>query len=159
LIFQIELSDWRLAHKLLELGVLENCLAIGKKKVPRIYASGVRYRPPYTDESGCQRLQSAEETFHKKAGTCPDLAMWRAAELRMLGDPAIGVLPCKMQGGKCVAHTPVKRPNDGLLVKGCPSVKVYRRPEFPGIYHCQVRLPNGDAEDQSRFLGMGNTRE
>ncbi len=158
--FQVELTDWRLVHRLLDLLVLENCEAIRARKLPRLYASGVRYRKPFTDANGTQRLQSAVETFARKEGTCPDLATWRAAELRVLGDPAIGVRPCRFApNGRCVSHPPVARPNDRVIVRGCPSIKMYRRPEFPGLFHCETRLPNGDAEDQSRFLGMGNARE
>lgn len=157
--FSLSVSDWTLAREILGILVLENCGLVRKKAVPPLYSSGVVYRRPKMEVDGSQRFLTCAETFAAKEGSCPELAAWRAAELRVWGDPRIGVSPCKVGPKGCIAHPPVRRPNDGRIVSGCPSIKVYRRPEFPGIYHCEVRLPNGDAEDQSRFLGMGNTRE
>ncbi len=132
----------------------ENVALIRRAQVPRIYESGVRYCSPATDESGQQHFLNALETHRQGVGTCPDLSLWRAAELRVLGDPSIGVFPCLVRGGRCVRHGPLVLEH-GQQIPGCPNVKLYWREERPGIFHCEVRLPDGDAEDPSRFLGMG----
>lgn len=50
--------------------------------LPRLYASGVRYR---AEPFGQERWQLPAETFWRKHGDCEDLAAWRAAELVVSG--------------------------------------------------------------------------
>lgn len=52
------------------------------RPLPALYASGVRY----ARESGREQWQTAEETYQLKRGDCEDLAAWRAAELRIMGE-------------------------------------------------------------------------
>lgn len=157
-IFPDRMTAARIARGVLSTVILQNAGLIKARRVPRLYESGVTYERPSL-ENGSQRCRNAAEVMARGSAACHDLSAWRAAELRVLGDPRIGVRPCVYRGGRCVSHPPVRRPHDGLLLQGCPSIKIYWRPHLEGIYHCEVRLPNGNAEDPSRFLGMGKARE
>jgi hypothetical protein len=145
------------ARGFLERVIADNVKLVRSHKVPRLYASGVRYCRPEREADGQQRLYNASQVIARGCGTCSDLAAWRAAELRVLGDARIGVTPCRpAKSGGC-EHGFLQL--YGRTLSACPNIKLYFRPHLQGIYHCEVRLPNGDAEDPSRFLGMGRSRE
>lgn len=102
-------------------------------RVPRLYASGVRYaREPEmiaarslprvrTPWGRAERFDDARVVLSRGVGDCDDLAAWRAGELLAAGIPARALLVSAGEG-----------------------------------YHCIVRTPWGD-EDPSRVLGMGST--
>lgn len=52
---------------------------------PPLYESGIRYR---REVAGQERWQSAVELLARLSGDCEDVAAYRVAELRMLGEPA-----------------------------------------------------------------------
>ena len=142
------------ARACLEAAVLQNMMGFRARKLPRLYESGVRYRRPEADAYGAQRILTAKQCLDERAGTCSDLCAWRAAELRVLGDARLGVEACKW-GPDLRCHHGVARSESGQLIPLCPGIKLYWRRGDARIFHCEVRLPNGSAEDPSRFLGMG----
>lgn len=148
------LEHARAARASLEALVDDNARVIRAKKVPPLYSSGVRYRKP-VEKNGRQPILGALETFKSGRGSCPELSAWRAAELRVFGDARIGVEPCRKnpKSGGC-HHGYIRIAASGEVVCACPNVKLYWRPECRGVIHCEVRLPDGNAEDPSRFLGM-----
>lgn len=111
--------------------VLQNCLLIRAGLVPRIYESGIEFRPePW--QGKFEEFADCLTVCRRGWGDCDDLVAWRVAELRVLGDPKLGLSPCKA------------------------TIKVYWREWFEGRgFHAEVRLPDGSVEDPSRFLGMG----
>jgi hypothetical protein len=134
--------------------ILQNCYLVRDGLVPRLYESGIRYVLPRLNAQGEQEYLSALETLKRGAGSCPETSTWRAAELRVLGDARIGVLPCRFSGDRCVSHRPLNVL--GHTVSGCPNIKIYWRPDF-SIYHCETRSDSARGmvlEDTSRFLGM-----
>jgi hypothetical protein len=144
----------RKAKAALERLIVHNANLIRARRVPPLYTSGVRYRKPYTAEHGGQEILDCVETLREGEGTCGDLSAWRAAELRVFGDARIGVSPCqRAKSGGC-AHGFIRIAASGETICACPNVKIYWRPECRGVLHAEVRLPNGNAEDPSRFLGM-----
>jgi hypothetical protein len=145
------------ARAALEACTLQNMQLFRRRKVPRLYEARVKYVPPEGDEEGVQRILSALEALRRGSGTCVDLCCWRAAELRVLGDARLGIQACKWdQNLRC--HHGLFRNEAGKILPACPGVKIYwRSPDSP-VLHCEVRLPNGSAEDPSRFLGMVGSR-
>jgi len=77
------------------------------RPLPPIYAAGVRYMRHDPNE----RWQTPIETLRRGGGDCEDLAMWRAAELRLAGEPARVVW---RRTGPRVLHAVVQRA-DGRL--------------------------------------------
>lgn len=76
-------------------------------RLPPIYASGVRYSSRDQNE----RWQLPSETMARGRGDCEDLATWRAAELRRVGEPARVVV---RRTGPRVLHAVVQR-GDGRI--------------------------------------------
>jgi hypothetical protein len=72
------------------------------RPLPPIYASGVRYMRADPHE----RWQTPMETLRRGGGDCEDLAMWRAAELRVNGERARVVW---RRTGPRVLHAVVQR--------------------------------------------------
>jgi hypothetical protein len=58
--------------------------SVGGGGFPALYDSGVVYRR----ERGTERWQPATDLLRNMRGDCEDLAAYRAAELRMEGEPA-----------------------------------------------------------------------
>jgi hypothetical protein len=77
------------------------------RPLPPIYASGVRYDRRDPNE----RWQLPTETMARRRGDCEDLACWRAAELRLKGEPARVVV---RRTGPRVLHAVVQR-GDGSV--------------------------------------------
>jgi type II secretory pathway pseudopilin PulG len=77
------------------------------RRLPPIYAAGVRYirRDPG------ERWQTPTETKRRGGGDCEDLATWRAAELRLHGEPARVIVYRSAPG---VLHAVVRR-GDGRI--------------------------------------------
>jgi transglutaminase-like putative cysteine protease len=71
-------------------------------RLPPIYASGVKYSARDPQE----RWQLPSETMARGRGDCEDLATWRAAELRLRGEPARVVV---RRTGPRVLHAVVMR--------------------------------------------------
>ena len=59
--------------------------SVGGGGFPPLYKSGLVYRP---EEVGHEEWQNAVELLRSGEGDCEDLAAYRAAELRMQGEPA-----------------------------------------------------------------------
>jgi hypothetical protein len=77
------------------------------RPLPPLYTAGVRYSRVDPNE----RWQLPSETFARRRGDCEDLAAWRAAELRLRGEPAtVGV----RRTGPRVLHAVVVRA-DGTI--------------------------------------------
>lgn len=91
--------------------------------VPPLYESGVRYmrEPPNTTEE----FATVPVILARGWGDCDDLAPWRVAELRQLGEKA----EVRLQWKKSRRH-------GGRM------------------YHVVVRRQNGEIEDPSALLGM-----
>lgn len=66
--------------------VCANCALMEKSPLPPLYSTRVRYQPepPRTQE----QWQTAPQVLQSGYGDCEDLASYRAAELRMRGEPA-----------------------------------------------------------------------
>lgn len=90
--------------------------------LPPLYRAGVRYE---REAAGVERWASSPLVMRRGAGDCEDLACWRAAELRMLGDP------------------------EARVVSTSQRLSPRRR-----LYHVLVRRGDGQLEDPSRLLGM-----
>lgn len=58
------------------------------RPLPPLYRSGVRYR----QERGTEDWNTAPVVLKRGYGDCEDLAAWRAAELRVMGIPAHGIV-------------------------------------------------------------------
>lgn len=151
------MTAMRSAREFLQRVIADNVRLFQARKVPRLYGSGIRYRRPKLGSDGKQRILNAAEVVQAGEGTCVDLACYRAAELCAVGDARIGVHACKRSKSGGCEHGYLHI--NGQTIPACPNVKLYYRPHLEGIYHVEVRLPNGDAEDPSRFLGMGGSRE
>jgi hypothetical protein len=144
----------RATRDVLEALIRINLPLVVHGRVPPLYDSGVSYVPPSTDAQENQRLLTAAEVYARRSGTCGDLTAWRSAELRARGDRRIGCAPCLIRPDlTCAAHPPIRNEN-GELITGCPAPKIYWRDPQGGTFHAEVRLPTGDTEDPSRFLGM-----
>lgn len=95
------------------------------RKLPPLYASGVRYQretclAPHVRET-CERWLTAEQLLDEGQGDCEDLACYRAAELQVSGED------------QRAEAWPVKTP------KG---------------WHIVVKRSDGSVEDPSLRLGM-----
>ena len=77
------------------------------RALPFLYRSGVRYMRNDPQE----RWQLPSETLRRGGGDCEDLAAWRAAELRIAGEPARVVVTRSAPG---VLHAVVRRA-DGTI--------------------------------------------
>jgi transglutaminase-like putative cysteine protease len=77
------------------------------RPIPPIYSSGVRYirRDPG------ERWQTPTETMRRGGGDCEDLSIWRAAELRAIGEPARVIV---YRSAPRVLHAVVRR-GDGRI--------------------------------------------
>lgn len=121
-----------------------NQVFLKKYKVPRLYESGVRYRPEpeghmvfhpkhpekQIDRAFAERMSGGVEDFAtipavlaRGFGDCDDLAPWLCAELRESGERAT------------------------IAVK-------WKRIRGVKLFHIVVRRPNGAIEDPSKRLGM-----
>lgn len=78
---------------------------IKARKLPPLYASGVRYR---RESAGAERWQLPHQTLALGYGDCEDLAGWRAAELRALGERCTLVF---RKSGPRLWHAVVRRAN------------------------------------------------
>lgn len=121
------------AHGMVVLRVLLNALAAincdilqRDPTIPRLYESGVRYRP---EDPGREEWQDVAETLRRGFGDCEDLACWLVAERRVRDG---------------IQATP-----DFTLrnVEVAPG-------HMTKVFHIFVRLPGGSREDPSRELGM-----
>ncbi len=65
-----------------------NYVVLGRRRLPPIYKSGVRYEP---EPTGSEHWLRADQVFADGFGDCEDLACWRAAEVRRKGVPAVAV--------------------------------------------------------------------
>jgi len=72
------------------------------RPLPPIYRAGVRY----DGSDPAERWQVPSETYARRRGDCEDLAAWRAAELRLAGEPARVVVYRSRPG---VLHAVVRR--------------------------------------------------
>ncbi len=140
------------ARELMRSMVLQNCFLFRRLGIPPLYRSGVLYAkepqaPAYEMFDNCKIV------FARKWGDCDDLAPYRAAELRVYGDPGLGLGPCKaLKSGRC-AHGTFSMSGSGEILPCCANVRIYCR-AGSGVFHCETRLPDGSVEDPSRFLGM-----
>lgn len=82
-------------------------VAAGVVDVPPLYRSGVRYR---REPRGQERWQLPWQTFEAGHGDCEDLAVWRAAELRLAG---YGARPVVYRTGPRTLHVVVWRDDRG----------------------------------------------
>lgn len=74
---------------------------------PSLYTSGVRYG---AQRMGKDKWRDIPRLLETKAGACEDLAAWRAAELRLIGEPAlIDVDTFEMADGSIIYHVVVLR--------------------------------------------------
>jgi transglutaminase-like putative cysteine protease len=76
-------------------------------RLPPIYKAGIKYSARDPEE----RWQLPSETFARRRGDCEDLAVWRAAELRVRGEHARVVV---RRTGPHVLHAVVMRA-DGTI--------------------------------------------
>lgn len=77
------------------------------RPLPPLYRARVRYD---ASDAG-ERWQVPSETYARRRGDCEDLAAWRAAELRLNGEPARVVVYRSRPG---VLHAVVRR-GDGRI--------------------------------------------
>lgn len=108
---------------LLDALVWVNLFYIKLHRVPALYNSGVRYQeePEGQEES----FDAIPAVLARGWGDCDDLAPWRVAELRAMGEKAKIRIEWKMN-----VRTGMK------------------------MFHIVVRRANGDIEDPSAILGM-----
>ena len=79
--------------------------------VPRLYASGIRYRP----ERGKEDWLAIPVLLYTREGDCEDLSCYRIAELRYRGvDARPNVIARKVRKGQWKAHARVLLP-DGKI--------------------------------------------
>jgi len=90
--------DYRMMHTADRLGL----------ELPVLYDSGIVYR---RESRGHEEWQSAVELLRSMQGDCEDLAAYRAAELRMEGEPATVAIIRTRRGSY---HAVVRRA-DGTL--------------------------------------------
>lgn len=150
--------------------ILANRLLIRAGKVPKLYTSGVRYRPePWPStclkcgaknpprRSTCSRCGSKEMSFVEEFadaltvlkrgwGDCDDLSPWRTAELQEAGDLAAdSKISWKVRCKNCAAR--VNDSNGGACHR-CGSRRRFR------VFHVTTRRGDGRVEDPSQYLGM-----
>lgn len=149
--------------------ILANRMLIRAGLVPKLYNSGVRYRPepwPTTckrcgtknapHKAACGRcgsthLDRLEEfadallVLARGWGDCDDLSPWRTAELQEAGDEkADSKISWKVRCRNCAAKVNGKSPE-------CPSCGSHRRHR---VFHVVTRRGDGRVEDPSQYLGM-----
>lgn len=107
---------------ILDTQVKLNQLYLRRFHVPPLYESGVRYQEEPDD--GVEEFAGIEPVLMRKWGDCDDLAPWRCAELRELGE------------------------------KAQIRVQWKRQPNGRKLFHIVVRRGDGTIEDPSRILGM-----
>lgn len=72
---------------------LMHIAALGGGGFPELYRSGIVYR---REPIGEEHWQTATELLRNGLGDCEDLSAYRAAELRMLGEPAgVAIVPTR----------------------------------------------------------------
>lgn len=136
--FQIEgfnevspVSQETMMRHMVEALVSVNMAYLLNHRVPRLYASGVRYEMPKSGQAqgtSYQAWRDIPSILRTGQGTCHELSAWRIAELRFL---------------------------DGINNAG-PWVTSMQLPEGR-MFHTAVLDPStGESEDPSKLLGMGN---
>jgi len=103
---------------------------------PKLYDAGIRYRlEPY--RAAYQELATIPTVYERGWGDCKHLVCWRVAEE---WDELLPKLP------------------KGASTRGkVPLPLIYWRTDDTGkpyIFHAELRHPDGNREDPSRFLGM-----
>jgi len=97
---------------------------------PRIYASGVRYRP---EPLGSERWRDVPTVLMDGFGDCEDLACWRAAELRVRdGIRATPAYTWRREPGFRVYHVVVRLP-DGRIDDPSARLGMHRRARPPAM--------------------------
>lgn len=141
-----------LAQAFLRGVILNNQLTIREAKrrgkpIPLLYESGVEYdREPWAGKF--EEFADILTVLRRGWGDCDDLAAWRVAELREIGEPRLGLPPEEKADtriywrGKCRFH----RPHVNLRCAGCLKTQL--------TMHVQVRRADGRIEDPSRLLGL-----
>ena len=111
----------------LEALVMVNQLYLRLHDVARIYELGAAGKVRYKEEplDGIEEFAAIPVILQRGWGDCDDLAPWRCAELRSLGEPA------KIR------------------------IQWKRQPSGSKLYHIVVRRGDHSIEDPSRILGMG----
>jgi hypothetical protein len=123
--------------------ILANRLLIRAGHVPKLYSSGVRYRPEPWGQ-GVEEFADAKIVLERGWGDCDDLSPWRTAELQEAGDERADSkiswkVRCKNCGGKVNSNPKCGR---------CGSTRRMRG------FHVTTRHGNGRVEDPSLYLGM-----
>lgn len=92
--------------------VSANMVELREHPLPLLYESGVRYVRETRLPNGMRRevWRSAHVVFWHKGGDCEDLCSWRAAELRLAGEPA-RAFPTHTSAG---FHIRVRRGNGAI---------------------------------------------
>lgn len=149
--------------------IMANRLLIRAGVLPKLYTSGVQYRPePWP--SKCNRCGAANSPRRSRCahcgstdlncveefadgltvlrrgwGDCDDLAPWRAAELQEAGDTAADCkISWKVRCQNCAAR---------VLDRSKPCHQCGSRRRFR-VFHVTTRRGDGRVEDPSQYLGM-----
>lgn len=149
--------------------IMANRLLIRAGALPKLYTSGVRYRPePWPSrcnkcgasnhprctkcaQCGAGDLNFVEEfadalTVLKRGwGDCDDLAPWRAAELQEAGDDKAD---CKISWKVRCKNCAAKVLDKAKPCHQCGSQRRFR------VFHVTTRRGDGRVEDPSQYLGM-----
>lgn len=110
----------------LEAVILANQLYLRLHQVPALYESGIRYEEEPAGQP-YEDFSAVPVVLARGWGDCDDLVSWRIAELRNGGENAKVRLKW--------AYDPIRGAR---------------------MYHVLVRRSNGQVEDPSKRLGMGN---
>lgn len=149
--------------------ILANRMLIRAGKVPKLFNSGVTYRPEPWDKkcSHChqrckatagrctrcgrsdfdrvEEFADALTVLARGWGDCDDLAPWRAAELQESGDERADCkVSWKTRCKNCGAPSDTKHPK----CRRCGSERRFR------VFHVATRRGDGRVEDPSQYLGM-----
>lgn len=113
------------------------------RTVPRLYASGVRYR---REAPGAESWDTWDRVLARGWGDCEDLASWRAAELRVTGgDP--GARPVVIRTGPGMLHAVVRRSSGALEDPsrrlGMVPSELAGAPAGGGVAYRIQRVPGG----------------
>lgn len=126
---QHEITGPELARRLEHLTRVDVEFLAEHPRCPLLYQSGVRYRrAPLGEECWLPIPWVLASYFSGGTADCKSLATWRAAELRMWGEPA-----------RCFTTVSRRKGANLELV----------------LYHVLVRRADGSDEDPSAILGMG----
>lgn len=101
-------SERSLAAAMCALVALDVLYLATHPDAPRLYDSGVRYRP---EPRGSEEWVTVPDLLQRGWGDCEDLAAWRCAELRLEGERAT---PCVRRSGPATYHALVCR-EDGSI--------------------------------------------